>query len=489
MDETLDHQTLHFTWTLTAFVASLVLTVIIRNRLIRRRLLISSVVLLAAMGLHEAIVQGWLASDAWWKVEGVVLAFGVIQGVVVSLFNPWFEDRPSDRVPAIVQDAATVGLVVVAAVGIWQNAELLTGSAIAAAVLGFALQETLGNLFAGLAIQLDKPFRVGHWITVGDHEGTVRQITWRATKIWTKQGNMVILPNSVVASSPINNYSEPQTPTRLYVEVGLGYQVPPNRGRAALLRALSHAKCVLPAPAPQVLLWEFAGSSINFRVQFWVADYSTEETARDEVRSAIYYELNRQGIEIPWPIQIEYSREEPPIDTPERRERFRQTIAAVPVFAPLPADAHHALAASATESLFADGEVIVKEADPGSSLYIVSEGEVVITVGPNRQEVAVTKAGGYFGEMSLLTGDPRTATVTARGDTTVLEIGAEAFRAYIQSHPDAIDKLAEAAVERRRQLEESRGRTPPPAKAATVSLAERMRRFFGLAERSGAVMK
>ena len=100
------------------------------------------------------------------------------------------------------------------------------------------MQETLGNAFAGLAIQIEKPFRVGHWITVGSHEGSVREITWRATKILTKSGNMVILPNSLVAREAINNYSEPTTPTRLYVEVGVGYQVPPNEARDALLSAL-----------------------------------------------------------------------------------------------------------------------------------------------------------------------------------------------------------------------------------------------------------
>src|SRR4029453_16795020 len=107
----------------------------------------------------------------------------------------------------------------------------------------------------------------------------------------------------------------------------------------------------------------------------------------------------------------------------------------VPVLAKLPDDAHHALAASATEELFADGSVVVHEGAPGGSMFIITGGRVAITIGAERREVAVTEAGGYFGEMSLLTGDPRTATVVARGDCTVLEIGGDMFRATRRDNP------------------------------------------------------
>ena len=159
----------------------------------------------------------------------------------------------------------------------------------------------------------------------------------------------------------------------------------------------------------------------------------------------------------------------------------------MPVLAPLPPDAHRALAT--THRSLPSGEVVVREGDAGESMFIVVSGEVVIAVGPDRREVAVTKAGGYFGEMSLLTGDPRTATVIARGDTTVLEISAAAFRAYVQSNPSVIDELAAASVARRRELDESRGKATLAAATATISLAERMRRFFGIEANGGRVMK
>ncbi len=135
---------------------------------------------------------------------------------------------------------------------------------------------------------------------------------------------------------------------------------------------------------------------------------------------------------------------------------------------------------AASEKVFADGEVIVREGDAGGSMFLVCRGKVAITIGQERREVAITEAGGYFGEMSLMTGEPRTATVLARGDCTVLEIGAEAFGAYVKSHPMVIDVLAEAAVMRRRALDESRASGGQAQAARAASLKERMRKFFGM---------
>ena len=208
-------------------------------------------------------------------------------------------------------------------------------------------------------------------------------------------------------------------------------------------------------------------------------EFEQDERARDQVRNAIYYELRRRNIEIPFPIQVEYSRTEVQKDPAVEQARFARQIAAVPVFATLGPEVHAALAAAAVERLFGRNEVVVREGDPGASMFLVCDGAVAITVGPDKREVAVTKAGGYFGEMSLLTGDQRSATVTARADSTLLEISADAFGAHVRSDPSVLEAFAEAATVRRGELEAIKsapGATPASAKA---SLLARMRRFFG----------
>jgi CRP-like cAMP-binding protein len=130
--------------------------------------------------------------------------------------------------------------------------------------------------------------------------------------------------------------------------------------------------------------------------------------------------------------------------------------------------------------LYGDGEVIVREGDAGTSMCIVQRGRVVITVGPDRKEVARIEAGGYFGEMSLLTGAPRSATVTAKGDCEVLEISADAFRTYVRDHPEVVEPLAAAADARRLELDKTRASSQQDHAHSAVSIAHKIREFFGL---------
>ena len=480
------HPTMHFYVTLTLIAGTIASMAALPSSLIRRRLLFSLLLFLAAAGVHVAVVDApALRLESVERhamaIEELLFALGAINVVITLLFNPWFKDRASERAPAIVQDSLVLALFVAVATFLFRNqAYAVSQAAIAAAVVGFALQETLGNAFAGLAIQLDKPFRVGHWITLSTFEGLVVGVTWRATKIRTKDGNLVIIPNNVIAREAITNYSEPVAPTRLFVEVGATYLAPPNDVRDAMMAAMQQVPRVLANPAPEVLLMDFGSSAILYRARFWIEDFAVDQPVKDEVRTAIAYEFRRRNIEIPWPIQVEYKRLEHQPDIQGQHARFAKMIAAVPVLAPLPAEAHRARAEAAEERLFGDHEVIVREGAAGGSMFVICSGRVAITVGQDNREVAVTEAGGYFGEMSLLTGEPRTATVTARGDCLVLEISGEAFGTYVRNHPGVIDQLAASATKRKLQLDESRASATRTAPAETGALAVLIRKFFGL---------
>ena len=407
------------------------------------------------------------------------LVLAIVNATVALLVNPWRDDRPSDRFPAIVQDFAV--LVIFGVIGtVLMHEQLLTTSAVGAVVVGFALQDTLGNLFAGLAIQIEKPFRVGHWIRVGDRDGQVQEITWRATKLRTKDGEFLVVPNSVISKDPVLNYSEPTIENVVSVDVGSSYTTPPNDVKAAILDAIGNAPLALKAPQPKVLIRDFGASSIDYRAYFWVNDYGLEREARDEVRSSIWYEFRRRNIEIPFPIQVEYSREELPPYTDADVARAVTHLAAVDLLAPLDDSARRSLAAEAPK-LFAAGEAIVKQGAAGDSMFVVLTGQVRVALEPSGQEVATIPAGGFFGEMSMLTGEPRTATVRAIGDASVLEISAAEFRNLAVANPPLLDHVAGVVASRRTGLEEAR------ASAATVAAPQakqtflaRMRKFLSL---------
>ena len=203
----------------------------VRSRFLRARLAFAAVLLIAAAALEVALGNAWGDPVLIGGLARLSIVAAGIVALVALAFNPWRQDRPSDRVPAIVQDVVVIALFAVAAT-LLLDEKLLTTSAVGAVVIGFALQDTLGNFFAGLAIQVEKPFRVGHWIRVGDFEGKVQEVTWRATKLLTKAGQFVIVPNSVAAKDPILNYSEPTVPTRLEIEIGAELRRPSERRQA-----------------------------------------------------------------------------------------------------------------------------------------------------------------------------------------------------------------------------------------------------------------
>ena len=358
---------------------------------------------------------------------------------------------------------------------------LLTTSAVGAVVVGFALQDTLGNLFAGLAIQIEKPFRVGHWINVAGRDGQVQEITWRATKLRTKDGEFLIIPNSIVSKDPVLNYSEPTVANSISVEVGGSYLTPPNEVKSAILAAVANAPLAIPAPEPKVIVKGFGASAIEYVVYFWVNDYGYEREARDEVRTNIWYEFRRRNIEIPWPIQIEYSREEQPLRTAEHVAGAAARLGGVDLFAPLDDQARHALSASAAEHLFAAGETIVRQGATGDSMFVVLRGRVRVQLEPSGQEVAVIAAGGFFGEMSMLTGEARTATVRAIDDVTVLEISSADFRELAVANPALLEHASTVVNTRKVGLDAARASATAAVTTETKhSFLARMTRFLHL---------
>ncbi len=453
------------------------------NRHIRGRLFLSAV-LFAAYTVSAASLH-WLSvpDDTRQTLEAVnwlLIVFGVINLAVALTINPWRVDRIPERFPNIVQDTIVIALFAIVATLILRDRVMAT-TAVGAVVIGLALQDTLGNLFAGLAIQVEKPFRVGDWVTIGGQDGMVSEITWRATKMRTKAGNFVVVPNSVLAKDTIVNYCEPTRSLRLQVEVGASYEVPPNVVKTVIRQALRDAPGILQDRAPEVLLGEFANSSIVYRVRFWIGDFEADERAKDLVRALIYYAFKRNNIMIPYPIQVELSADEGGM-TPVSRTVAADTLAEVALFSPLSVSERAALIAVAKPVQYAAGETIVRQGEAGRSLFVVVRGEASVRLAGANREVARLRNGDVFGEMSLLTGEPRTATVSAADDCDLVEIDAEGFRTVVMANPSVLERVTTVTAARREELDRHR-ETHTAATSPTEiprSLLERVRDFLRL---------
>jgi small-conductance mechanosensitive channel/CRP-like cAMP-binding protein len=471
------HMTIGLATGLVLLVVALVARAASVNRHVRVRLLVSAFALALYVLSDAAAIYGSLSPELRQIVslQPLLLAFGVINAVVALLLNPWREDRLPDRFPNIVQDSIVIALFAAAATLLLPE-KIFATTAVGAVVIGFALQDTLGNLFAGLAIQIEKPFRVGQWVHIAGKDGLVRAITWRATKIRTKAGNFVIVPNSALSRDTITNYSEPTPDTRVELEVGASYDTPPNEVKAVILAAIKDEPLISPDHAPEVLLVDFAASAITYRVRVWTTDFSADEKIRDHIRSAIYYAFRRAAIVIPYPIQVQI---EASAATAERA--MDATLGSVEIFASLDDAARAELARAARRNLYAAGETIVRQGDSGSSMFIVVRGEAAVIIEPSGQEVARVSPGGFFGEMSLLTGAPRAATVKTRVDSELMEITADTFRQFVLANPAAVEQIGGAVAARAAELDRHRAAGAPAAPVEPPStFVTRVRRFLGL---------
>ncbi len=466
---------------LALFAATLVLRAASAGRHVRGRLTVTAFTFAVYALVSAAITYLSLSADlraALTPVLPLLLAFGVINGTVALGVNPWRADRLPDRFPNIVQDTIVIVLFAIAATVILQE-KIFATTAVGAVVIGFALQDTLGNLFAGLAIQIDKPFRIGHWIRLGDIDGQVSEITWRATKVRTKAGNFVIVPNSTLSKDTITNYSEPTLDTRIEVDVGVSYDAAPNLVKATIMAALREVS-ELSSREPEVLIVDFGAYAILYRIRVWVTDFAADERIRDRIRSAVYYAFRRDGIVIPYPIQTEYHLDAPaPITTDPAAAAT--ALRRVSIFASLDDSAIRELAGSARSSVYALGEAVVRQGDPGASMFVIVRGGVVVSVETDGREVARLGEGEFFGEMSLLTGASRNATIRATSDLELLEITVEAFRTFVLANPAAVESIGAAVAKRAAELAQLRdsdaaGAAPEPP----GTFSERVRRFLGL---------
>ncbi|OFW26083.1 MAG: hypothetical protein A3H97_14045 [Acidobacteria bacterium RIFCSPLOWO2_02_FULL_65_29] len=469
-------------------LALLVLALIARganaNRHVRGRLVASSVAFvayaIAAAALANVPLSPALAQQLGLALP-LLLAFGVINAAVAVALNPWRVDKLPDRFPTIVQDTIVIALFTLTATLVLQE-RIFATTAVGAVVIGLALQETLGNFFAGLAVQIEKPFRVGQWVNVAGKDGMVTEVTWRATKIRTKLGNFVIVPNSALARDTITNYSEPTDETRVEVDIGVSYDAAPNHVKEAILGAIKDEPLILRTPPPEVLLWDFAAFSVAYRVRVWTREFALDDIIRDRVRSAVYYAFRRAGIVIPFPIMTNLFKEDMAPGAPDPAIA-EMTLRAVSIFSSLSEEQSTALARATHLRLYATRETVVRQGDAGSSMFIIAHGGVRVTIAPAGAEVARLGPGDFFGEMSLLTGEPRSATVTASRDLELLEITHEAFRHFVLGNPAVLEQIGVAVAARAAKLREhhAAGAATPEHVDTPQTFLARVRRFLHVA--------
>lgn len=393
------------------------------------------------------------------------LVLGSIRLTVFIFIDYLLSHKKMVGVPLISRD---IGLVVVYLFAVMiilryranvDLTSLLTTSAVVTVVIGLALQDTLGNLFAGIVLQLEKPYHIGDWVSFSNYTGRIVGMSWKSTKIITRDKEQVSIPNNVIAKSHILNYSQPDPYHMAAFELGISYDDPPNKVRDIILRTLDEHPQIHNDPVPEVRVIKFADSSVNYRVQFCISDFEKEERIKAHILNQLWYRFKREGITIPYPVRaikhIEIDPDKVSTDQKLNGLLAYRSLRQVDVFRPLSDDDLKDLSNRVRFDSYSKNEFIVMEGVSGRSMYVIISGECEVVIdagGSNESVVATLGANQFFGEMSLLTGEPRTATVRSKVDTVCIRIGKENFEGIIKAHPEIIGQVSEILAERKKGL-------------------------------------
>ncbi len=430
-----------------------------------------------------------LFATAWWVMGGLFVYLALDRLVLRPL-----EVRTDRTIPSLVRGFLFTTLLLVATGGAlaFVFKQTLTGllatSGVLAVVMGLAVQTNIASVFAGIAINFERPFRVGDWIQLSSlthglvvDEGRIVDITWRTTRILTRDNSILCVPNHVASDSIVYNYSYPDRVCRMKCTLHVDPGQAPARVKKLLLDGVSHAEGVLATPRPTTRVHEIAEGVATYEVVFFFHDFTVRDTVRDAVWNSIWNHLALAGIEPTisrWRLQTSHS-----YGWQESDDLKRRLLRHAPIFRPFPEEAIKSLCQQMRQHYFLPGQIIVERGERGDSLFVIAEGCVSIVVGPPNgadHEVARLGAGEVFGEMALLTGQPRTATVQAITTTTVYEITKPAIAPLFDEHPESIEQLGEIIALRQMQKEPYQNKAAFEEKKDTLSksVARTIVRFF-----------
>lgn len=450
-----------------------------------------------AWGLDLLGVPG--ATSVVHTVFRIVAAIALIRLLGFALFRlvlPLTRREP----PRIIEDLSIVAVYVVYAFAQLRGAgvdlsSIVTTSAILTAVVAFAMQDTLGNVIGGLAIHIDNSVRVGDWVRVDEVSGRVRDIGWRSTTIETRNWETVVVPNSMMMKGRVailgKRDGEP-----LQWRRSLAFMVDPGVPPARVIALVNDEMRDVPianvarTPAPSTVVASFETGNLKYTLRYFLSELAEDDVTDSMVRVHLFASLQRAGIRIAEEQRTVHSvaRDEAHADVVRKREISRrlEMLRGVDLFSVLSEDEISEVAERLQYAPFARGDIITKQGSIAHWLYIVAFGEVEVRYEPassGPQVLAILRAGQFFGEMALLTGDARSATVVAKTDVECYRLDRASFQGLLLARPEIAEGMSRVISSRRPELEKVReafATQPAAVPAESADLLSRIQRFFGL---------
>ena len=452
---------------------------------------------------------GWLAADRFSHPNTIAYGLPFLQMMLFAylldqLFRffvrRWAETEAMGRAPprlGLQLGRMLVYFVVLAmSVSMVFNRSLtgiLAASGIIGLVMGFALRGLVSDLFFGIALHIDRNISLGDWVDVSfrgrDVSGQIKDIHWRAVVLHDAGDNLVLVPNSEFASAVVVNRSKPFPGTEYSTSITVGSEYESSRVLGALdmvMATLVHDRLILSNPPPRTQIAQVDNGVVRYRMIYRVVPRAavSQEVQNAAMRYALQY-LRAAGCYL-YPQMPNYVNPDRLVsDRPQDLAVRQRIIANVPLFRVLPASAIEVIAREAEVENYPTGEILVREGESGDTMWVIGEGGFEVLVNRDGTDVVVGSLwpGDWFGEMALLAGEPRTATVRARTPSQVYALRKPVMEQLFEADPKLIKLLAQIAGRRRKERDKPLpSLTPSQDLAKTKSIVERIRIFFGMPE-------
>jgi small-conductance mechanosensitive channel/CRP-like cAMP-binding protein len=415
----------------------------------------------------------------WW-LAGAWLAVGFTRAFIVLGRQPRESRLVQDLLAALIYLAAVFAIV--AYVLDLPVKGLLATSGALAIVIGLALQSSLGDVFSGIVLNIERPYRVGDWIILdASTQGKVIETNWRATHILTGAQDVAIIPNSIIAKSKVVNCSSPTEIHGASLRVKLEPVLTPTAGCNLLGEVLLGSAHILRAPAPSVSVVDVSAEMIEFELSYSVADVGAVDAARNELFDRIHRAVAVAGVRFAprlAGVAPHAAEDERPAAIPDR------LIAGISLFSTLTAEERAELAAQMQRKAYKAGDVVVATGTVLQALIIVSYG---VLVGSTEEdgamiEVARLAPGDFFGELGLMTDEPMHGQIVALTRAVTYEISKAALSPLLKARPGMVAELSEILASRRlarRTVLDSRERLAPHRQTGLADrLAAKIRSVF-----------
>jgi small-conductance mechanosensitive channel/CRP-like cAMP-binding protein len=422
----------------------------------------------AADGLFTSL-GGRRAAAIAADIGSVLIGIVLIRLAVIFTFHIVL---PGLKVPstAILEELVTLALCV-AWLLIWlrmagvELASLVATSAVVTAVLAFSMQETLGNVLGGILLQLDHSIRLGDWVRVEDTSGRVIEIGWRHTALETNNRETVMVPNGWLMKNRftvIGSRLDAHPVWRRWIRVNVDFSASPTQVCAVLENAVIKADIphVARDPAPTAVLMEIHTKYGGYALRYWLDEFKRDDSIDSLVRAHLLAALQRHGMKLGAPYQEELPLKDDDAHRAMLQQqelaRRREALRHVTLFASLSEAELEQLVGHLVAAPFVAGATLTRQGAVAHWLYIIVSGEADVWYeGPAgaRTPLATLGAGDVFGEMGMMTGDPRRATVTARTDVQCYRLDKQGFESVIRARPDIAEAISLVLAERRIQLE------------------------------------